>query len=323
MEVQRADGRGAIAGCLGIGHVAAGGVERSTILHGERLRDGSTREEAGVAVHPHVAARQGAEEEEAAAPYVGGACVAERAVGELQQTVALFHQTGIARDVALVAVGTQLHGVIAVADVAVVVVTRHHRTGVDGDNLGADTAGGDAHARGIADEHVLAVVRRGNAAATADLRAATSRQGWGSNGDVLHLTEVVAHVGRLVVSHHLPHHRLAVLVVEPQAGHAVGRVEASAIDTQARAATHDNLLAPVADDVALETGVVLRVVVHVTARRGKESACARLLNLRLLCRSGTVQNLRAEVAIPVDAEVELAPGDEGVARQGVDGGVRP
>ena len=131
-------------------------------------------------------------------------------------------------------------------------------------------------------------------------------EGWGSYGDILHLAEEVAGVGRLVVAAHLPHHSVAVLVVVPQrvvapSSGGGGRVDADVVGCCA----HDDLLAPVAKDVALEAGGGLGIVVGQGTATGIYGCPRTILGDGALgvLAIHAIECLLAQVAIPVDAEV--------------------
>ena len=89
---------------------------------------------------------------------------------------------------------------------------------------------------------------------------------------------------------HLPNHRLSVFVVVPQRVDIVRSIVSARIDAHVLTAAQHNLLAPVADQVARETRVVLRPVVHVAARRGEQSSFAWFVDLRISLRAGRVQD---------------------------------
>ena len=69
-------------------------------------------------------------------------------------------------------------------------------------------------------------------------------------------------MGRLIIAAHLPDHRITVLMVMPERIVTPLRFRWSRIDTDVVIArTHDNLLAPVAQDVTLIAGCTLCVVI--------------------------------------------------------------
>ena len=127
----------------------------------------------------------------------------------------------------------------------------------------------------------------------------------GSLRDALQFAKEVAGMGRLVVAAHLPHHTVAVLVVVPQRVVTPRRGNGSGIDADIIVArTHDELLAPVAHDVAHEAGSTLGVVVGHRTFQHPGIARARLIDGTCgILAVGVVEGLLLQVAIPVAAEV--------------------
>ena len=277
-----------------------------------------------MAVEPDGRCLHRAVEAQCALPDAGLAGVALSDVGQHEGALALLHQPcGAAEGTAgegrrIINNGTRgrlrrgARGLLRAAAL-------HPRGGVDGQDVRLGTfLDGNRLVLIARDEQVVAGGRDGGA----DLGAAVEHQ-WGrSLGDALQFAEEVADVRRLVVAHTLPCHAVAILMVVPEGVDAVVRGVVRRVDVECRvvAGAQHELLAPVADDVALGRRVVLRRVVE-DARGGVESravverhsAIAPLGDLDRALHAGRVHDLVAEVAVPVDAVVQVAPSHVGVA----------
>ena len=93
---------------------------------------------------------------------------------------------------------------------------------------------------------------------------------------------------RLVIAHGLPGHAITILVVGPQRGNAVRRGVAGGLDDQLVGCTGDNLLTPVAEDVAKEAGVVLRRVVQVALTHPATAVSIAAIGAHLVLSGGLV-----------------------------------
>ena len=183
----------------------------------------------------------------------------------------------------------------------------HPRRHVEGQHLrlcaGLDA---DAAVARLADDDVLSVKAVPNGSAVGNFRPPRHGEGRRGDGDTLEFAEEVAGVGRLVVAAHLPHHGVAVLVVVPQRIVAPLRLLRCGVDAYIIIrGTHDNLLAPVAKDVALIAGSALRVVVGHRTGTGIDSRPRAILGYAAfgVLAIDVVEGFLAEVAVPVDAEV--------------------
>ena len=153
---------------------------------------------------------------------------------------------------------------------------------------------------------MLVIERLTDSASIGHFGAAGHDEWWGSHSDALHFTEVVTHVRWLVVTTHLPYHGIAVLVVVPERvvapfGGGGCRVDADVVGCSA----HDDFLAPVTEDVALVARCTLGVVVRHRTLANVDRTPAPVFGYTSLCVLAieVVEGLRAEVAVPVDAEV--------------------
>ena len=152
---------------------------------------------------------------------------------------------------------------------------------------------------------MLAVALASDGPVVGHFHATRVDEGWGSDGDAFQFAEEIAHVGRLVISVHLPDDGIAVLVVMPQGivapcGGSGGGIDADVVVFGA----HHHLLAPVAEEVGLQTGRCLGVVVGQRTREvGNDTASIFDNDTLRVIASRTVERLLAEVAVPVDAEV--------------------
>ena len=184
----------------------------------------------------------------------------------------------------------------------------HPGGGVHGQNVGRGSVGhAHRHVAGLGQQHMLVVLAAADAAAAGYLLTAGVGEGWGSHGDTLELAQEVAGVGRLVVTAHLPHHGLAVLGVVPQRVVAPGGRVGGGIDAYVAAGgAQHQFLAPVAQQVALVAGSGLGVVVGLGAVHGLQHTLAEFEDTGGgVARIDTVHGLLEQVAVPVDAEVEV------------------
>ena len=113
-------------------------------------------------------------------------------------------------------------------------------------------------------------------------------------------------MGRLVVAAHLPDHGLTILHVVPERIVAPRRGRAGGIDADVvLRSAHDDLFAPVAEDVALEAGGCLGVVVGQRASQRLDGTTAILEDDAIaVAHLTTVKGLFLQVTVPVDAHVK-------------------
>ena len=156
----------------------------------------------------------------------------------------------------------------------------------------------------VGQQHMPVVLRRRDG--IRHFRAPVGHHRRRSHRDSLGRPQEVAQVGRLVVAAHLPGHRLAVLHVVQQGINAPPRFHRRRINPQGHVVVRagDDFLAPVAQDVGLQGGRVLRPVVQLRAGSREDGRPrTELMHHGRAFRPVAVQGLRAEVAVPVNPEI--------------------
>ena len=110
---------------------------------------------------------------------------------------------------------------------------------------------------------------------------------------------------RLVIAAHLPHHRITILVIVPKGVVSpLGFGGRSVNSDIVVGSTHDDLLTPVAKEIALITGCTLCIVIGHRSRQRSYQAFAIFIDTtsRILA-IGIVERLIAEVTIPIDTHI--------------------
>ena len=256
------------------------------------------------AVQPDTALLHRAVEAEFASPHVRRPGIGLCDIGQYQCTVALLHQSHAARE----GTACQGVGVVFTGDIIVVVVALHPTWCIVNQHRGrVAVLHADRHVVGLAEDGIVGIqlfvqVQHAAVAYLLTLRHRQCRRGL---GDALQLTHEVAHVGRLVVAAHLPHHSVAVLHVVPQRIVAVLRGDGRRVDAYlVVAGTHHHLLAPVAQDVTLIAGGALGVVIGLRAGEGLDESLSVFIDTAgSILSVGIVKRFVEQVAIPVDAHV--------------------
>ena len=171
-----------------------------------------------VAVQPDGTARHRAVEAQRAGPDIGVARIRLLRAGQFEHTVALLHQPHLARE----GTARQRMGKGGGGYVIIVIVTLNPGRCIDHKHgWGSPVADADSHIVGLAYQQVVVARTAADGSTVFYFRSSFVGQRRRSHGDAFHLTKEVAQVGRLVIGHHLPHHRLAVLVVIPKSGGTV------------------------------------------------------------------------------------------------------
>ena len=158
--------------------------------------------------------------------------------------------------------------VVSVLDAIVVCASLHPAWHVESHYLWRCAfSNAHVHVVVLADDGMLAVEVGADSAAVCHFGASSHCERWRSNRDALKLACEVTYVRRLVVTHTLPYHGIAVLVVVPECVEAMLCWSNGCVDAKVCvvACAEHHLLAPVAEDVACSAWVVLRVVVHLAS----------------------------------------------------------
>ena len=228
---------------------------------------------------------------------------------QIEDAVALLHDSCLSCDASafdVAVVGCIFNGG-SLGCVFTACCTLHPSRNVEGEDIRCCSfLDADGAVARFAHDDVLSIERTADGAAILHLLAVGHDEWWRSNGDVFHLTQVIAGVRRLVVATHLPHHRIAILMVVPEGVVAILRRCRRGIDADTVVGcAHDDFLAPVPKDVALIARGALRVVVsHGTSTCVDRcpTTIFRHASLGVLSVE-IVESLRTKVAIPIDAEV--------------------
>ena len=229
-------------------------------------------------------------------------------VGQTQRAVTLFDESHATAE------GTPLDlaGVVSVVDAGPSVGHRavgalHPRRHVESHHPRFDAV---LHAHlgvvGLADDGMFAVERAADGAPVGHLGAPRHGERRRSHGDVLQFAEEIAGVRRLVVSHRFPHHALSVLVVVPERIVSPWRSDVGGIypDVFVVAGAHDDLLSPVAQDVASGRRSILRPVAVGRTIGGEDLPAVGFHHAAgPFAAAGPVEALLQQVTVPVDAEI--------------------
>ena len=228
---------------------------------------------------------------------------------QIEDAVALFHDSCLTRDAStldVAAVGGVFNGG-SLGCIFTACRALYPRRDVEGEDIrSCSLLDADGAVACFAHDDVLSIERTADGAAILHLLAVGHDEWWWRNGDVFHLTQIIAGVRRLVVATHLPHHRVAILMVVPEGVDAILRRCRRGIDADAVVGSaHDDFLAPVAKNVALIARGAFRVVVGegtCTCVDRCPTTIFRHASLRVLSVD-IVEGFGTKVAIPVDAEV--------------------
>ena len=266
------------------------------------LKPSTVTDERGVSVEPESAVLQHAIKDECSCPHIGVAAIGMGSLRHDERSVALLHQThgsGKCATGECVCIGGS-------DDIGIAASSLHPCRCVVGEDIRSGTVGHcHRHVVGLTDQQVFVVAFAADSSVVNHLHTIAIHEWRWGDGNALQFTKEVAHMRWLVISVHLCDHRIAILMVVPEGIVApVGR-DGGGIDTYVVVVgAHHHLLAPVAEEVGLQTGRCLGVVVGQRTREvGNDTASIFDNDTLRVIASRTVERLLAEVAVPVDAEV--------------------
>ena len=284
--------------------ILSAGTDGSAIISLDRGKRTTIAVEVGKAVEPEPAALQRSVEGERTGPHVSVARIALVDLGQHEGAVALLDESHGSGE------GTtgECMGIDRGGDIVVVVVPLYPCRRVVEEDIGSrSVADADGHVVGLVEHHLFVVESCADGAAVVHDSASVGGLWWRSDGDALHLTEEVAHVWRLVIAVHLPYHGVAVLLVREQCAVAVFGGVCGGVDTYLVVGrTCHDFLSPVAEDVTLEAGRSLGVVVTQRTVEGLDVACTVFMDAEGgVAHLSAVERFFQKVAVPIDAEVQI------------------